>query len=76
MLDRAYGVDDGQDFWHEEIEMRARRTWVFLVAGLATIALAIAGCGNSPDDGGDGGSANTPSSEAPASSGGGGGYGY
>jgi hypothetical protein len=54
--------------------MRARRTWAFLVAGLAAIALAIAGCGDSPDDGGDGGSANTPSSEAPASSGGG--YGY
>jgi hypothetical protein len=55
--------------------MRARRTWVFLVASLAAIALAIAGCGDSPDDeGGSGGSANTPSNEAPASSGGG--YGY
>jgi putative aminopeptidase FrvX len=58
--------------WQEEIEMRARRTLVFLVASLTAIALAVGGCGDSPSDDGSG-SANPPSNESPSSSGG---YGY
>jgi hypothetical protein len=63
--------------------MRTRRTWAFLAAGLAAIALALGGCGNSPSDesgsgnssgnASNGGGSAAPASEAPSS---GGGYAY
>jgi hypothetical protein len=59
----------------EELKMMVRRAWVFLVAGLVAIALAIAGCGNSPSDEGGSSSANPPATEAPGGTSGTG-YGY
>jgi hypothetical protein len=60
-----------------KVKMKARRTLAFLAVGAVAIALAVAGCGNSPGD--SGGSSDTSNGggaaarEAPSSSGG---YGY